>query len=295
MAALLTITVLDPQDILDTFGSDARVYISRGTTDDVDDASPVSSVAVIAGTTQYEYSDPAGTPGTDRYWLRYGTETPSVADDYSAWTGPILAGALAGGPLTLESYKTWAYEGSTPQNDVADDGWLTIAIGAVNRAIVGGNGVGIDLGPSPDTTRQYDAEEVVRDGRRLWVPGGIRSFLTVATGDGTSWEDISAYVRIGPLAHSRPTGEPGAYIEVIPGQSHRLDTSYFVRVTATAFAGFGWDAWPMDLVQAAVAAVKRMVQDRQMRTEYPTETNALRYLDPRLLAHYRNRHFPAMR
>jgi hypothetical protein len=196
---------------------------------------------------------------------------------------------VAGGPLNLELAKTWG-----DIDDTVDDGWLTIAIGAINRAVIGGSGVGIDLGPSPDTTRQYDAIAVVRDGTRLWIPGGVRAFLTVATGDGTNWTTITSSVRIGPLAHSRPTGEPGAYIEVTPGQSVRLDSSYFVRITATAFDGFGWAAWPMDLVQASVAAVKRMVQDRQMRTDYPNETNALRYLDPKVLMHYRSIYFPAM-
>lgn len=287
MAALLDILVRDPQDVLDTFGAGAKVYIQRGLTDDVADSSALSSVAVVAGTTAYQYADAAGTPGTDRYFLRYGKASPSVADDYSGWVGPLLAGALAGGPLSLETIKTW---GSIADTD--DDPWLPIAIGSVNRAIVAG--IGVDLGPSPDTVRTYDSAHAVRDGRRLWIPGGIRAFTAVETGDGSTWTAITSRVRVGPLAHSRPTGEPGAWIEVVPGESERLDVSDHVRVTGTAFATFGWEAWPLDLVQAGVAAVQRMALERSNQGQYPTETNALRYLDPKLLAHYRQRYFPAV-
>lgn len=288
MAALLTITIADPANQLQAFGAGAKVYIQRGTTDSVDDSSALGTVAIVAGTTEYEYADAAGTPGTDRYFFRYGTASPATADDYSGWTGPVLAGALAGGPLSLEMAKNW-----TTTTDTADDAWLSLAVRAVNRAAV--DAVGVDLGPSPDTTRQYDAEAVVRDGTRLWIPGGLRAFLTVATGDGSTWTTVTSSVRIGPLAHSRPAGEPGAYIEVVPGQSIRLDASYFVRITATAFAGFGWDAWPMDLVHDALAAVQRMAKDRDGQGAYPTETAAMRYLAKPLWHGYRDRYFPRVR
>lgn len=296
MAALLTITVLDPQDIIDTFGTGARVYISRGTTDDVDDATDLSSVAIEAETTQYEYADADGTPGSDRYWLRYGTASPSVSDDYSDWAGPVLAGALSGGPLTLETLKTW-----TDIDDTQDDKWLPVAIGSMNRAIV--SGIGVDLGPSPDTTRTYDADAVVSvrrgsvviPGRRLWIPGGIRAFTTVEVGDGTTWTDVTSDVRIGPLSHSRAPGEPGAYIEVKPDATIYLDSSYYIRITGTAFQTFGWEAWPMDVVQAGVAAIQRVALERDRQGQYPTETNMLRYLDPRVLMAYRALYFPVAR
>lgn len=289
MAALLTITVLDPQDILDTFGAGARVYISRGTTDDVDDADDFTSVAVLPSTTQYEVSDASGTPGTDRYFLRYGTSSPSVSDDYSDWVGPILAGSVAGGPLTLETVKTW---GNIDDDD--DDPWLPLAFGACNRAIV--MGIGVDLGPSPDTTRTYDADQAVAKGQRLWIPGGIRAFTTVEVStDGTTWTAVIAQVRVGPSTHSRAPGEPGAYIEVIPGQTLRFDDYLFVRITGLAFQTFGWEAWPMDVVQAGVAAVQRMSLDRGRRGDYPNETNALRYLDMRVIHAYRSLYFPGAR
>lgn len=293
MAALLRISVADPSNVLQAYGAGAKVYIQRGPTDLVADSSALTSVAVVAGTTEYEYADSAGTPGTDRYFIRYGTASPSVADDYSGWTGPLLAGALSGEVITLETFKTWA-----DIDDTVDDPWLPLAIGACNRAIIGPSGVGLDLGPSPDTTRTYDVEATVRNGTRLCIPGGIRAFTTVEVStDGSTWTAVTSDVRIGPASHERPPGEPGSYIEFKPyTSSYSTFAGYhYIRITGTAFATFGWDAWPMDLVQAAVAATKRMMQDRQGRSEFPNETNALRYIDKALLMSYRARYFPAIR
>lgn len=287
MAALLRILVSDPANVLQAYGAGAKVYIQKGTTDSVGDSSALTSVSVVAGTTEYEYADAAGTPGTDRYFIRYGTATPATADDYSGWTGPLLAGALSGEVITLETVKAW---GNIDDDD--DDGWLPLAIGACNRAII--NGVGVDLGPSPDTTRTYDASAVIAR-RRLWIPGGIRAFTTVEVGDGTTWSDVTTSVRVGPLAHSRTPGEPGAYIEVKPDATITLDSSYFIRITGTAFQTFGWEAWPMDLVQAGVSAIQRVSLERDRQGQYPTETNMLRYLDPRVLMAYRALYFPVAR
>jgi hypothetical protein len=293
MAALLRILVSDPANVLQAYGAGAKVYIQRGTTDLVGDSSALSSVVVVAGTTEYEYADSAGTAGTDRYFIRYGTASPAVADDYSGWTGPLLAGALSGEVITLETFKTWANI-----DDTVDDPWLPLAIGACNRAIIGPSGVGLDLGPSPDTVRTYDACDAVRNGTRLYIPGGIRAFTTVeVSSDGSSWTAVTSDVRIGPASHERPPGEPAGYIESKPyttGTATFAGYAY-VRITGTAFATFGWDAWPMDLVQAAVAAVQRMSRHRDAPGEYPNETNALRYLDPKLLMSYRSRYFPAIR
>lgn len=293
MAALLRISVSDPSNVLQAYGAGAKVYIQRGTTDLVADSSALTSVSVVAGTTEYEYADAAGTPGTDRYFLRYGTASPAVADDYSGWTGPLLAGALSGEVITLETFKTWA-----DIDDTVDDPWLPLAIGSCNRAIIGPSGVGLDLGPSPDTTRTYDVEATVRNGTRLYIPGGIRAFTTVeVSSDGSSWTAVTPDVRVGPASHERPPGEPAGYIEFKPyTASYSTFAGYhYIRITGTAFATFGWDAWPMDLVQAAVAATKRMMQDRQGRSEFPNETNALRYIDKALLMSYRARYFPAIR
>ncbi len=94
MAALLDIFVSSPDDIIDAYGAGAVVRVSRGITDSVDDAAEIGIFAVVAGTTAYEYPDPDGTVGTDRYFIRYSTASPTVDDDYSDWDGPILAGAL---------------------------------------------------------------------------------------------------------------------------------------------------------------------------------------------------------
>lgn len=289
MATRVTLTVDDPQDILDTYGAGALARLERDTTSAMTGATEVTTVAIVAGTTAYEYRDADGTPGDDWYHWRFSTATPGVADDYSGY-GPVFqAGAPGGEVIVLETVKTWQ-----DIDDTEDDKWLPIGVGAMNRAII--RGIGVDIGPSPDTTRTYDACDAVRDGRRLWIPGGIRSFTTVEVSyDGTTWTDVTASVRIGPSAQARPAGEPGAYVEFKPYVSDGVASFsgyVYVRITGTAFATFGWDAYPLDLVQMATSAFQRMYADRDHQNPaFPNETDAARYLNQSTLAYYRRMYF----
>jgi hypothetical protein len=289
MAQLLTYTIADPENALNTFGAGALIRVERDTSSSFGSASEITTIAVVAGTTQYEYRDATGVAGTHYGRYRLSSATPDSADDYSGYFPWYAYGASAGGPLTLETAKLWgSYDGT------ADDGWLALAVDAVNRAGIGL--IGVDLSSSPDTSRDtYLASDVVKDGKRLYIPGGIREFSTVSTGDGTTWTAITSYVRVGPPSHSRAPGEPGTWIEVRPEASVRLDDSYYIKITATAFEGFGWDAWPMDLVQDALAAVQRMSLDRARGGNYPSEIAALRYLHAPLWRGYGGRYFPMVR
>ena len=288
MATLVRWQVDDPQDILDTYGAGAVSRIERGTTSAMTDAAEITTVAVVATTTEHEYKDATGAAGTHWYRLRFSTATPSVSTDYSGY-GPVFqAGSPGGEVLALETVKTWQ-----TLTDAVDDPWLPIAIGAINRSAI--RMIGVDIGPSPDTTRTYDACDAVRDGRRLWIPGGIRSFTTVEVSyDGTTWVDVTAYLRIGPASQARAAGEPGAYIEFLPYLSGNVASFagyHYVRITGTAFQTFGWDAYPMDLVQTCAAALQRLYADRQGRGAFPTETDAARYFNPATLAYFRRLYF----
>ena len=288
MATRVTLTVDDPQDILDTYGAGALARLERDTTSAMSGATEVTTVAIVAGTTAYEYRDADGTPGTDWYHWRFSTATPGVADDYSGY-GPVFqAGAPGGEVLTLETAKTYIGDG-----DAVDDAWLVYGVGAINRAFI--RAVGVDIGPSPDTTRTYDACDAVRDGRRLWVPGGIRSFTTVEVSyDGTTWTDVTSDVRIGPAAQARPASEPGHYIEFKPyvsGSTGSFAGYAYVRITGPAFETFGWDAYPMDAVQCCAASLQRLYADRSGRGQYPTETDAAKYLSPVTTAYFRRMYF----
>lgn len=192
--------------------------------------------------------------------------------------------------VSLATIKTW-----TSIADVVDDAWLTIAVDACNRAIF--RGIGVDLGPSPDATRTYDVRDATRDLTRLRIPGGIRAFTTVeVSNDGTTWVAITSDVRIGPAAHLREPGEPGSFIEFKPYTAtySSFMTFVYVRITGTAFATFGWDEYPSDLVQSAVAALQRAATDRDGRGSFPTETDMARYLNPATIAYYRNLYRPAV-
>lgn len=293
MATLVRFHIDDPQDIIDAYGTGALARIERGTSATMGDASEIGTKGVVPGTTEYEFQDIPGVAGTHWYRIRYSTTTPASAFQYSDY-GPVFqAGAPGGEVIALEAGKRYL---GIPSTDTDDDGWLPYTVGAINRVFV--REVGIDIGPSPDTTRTYDACEAVNDGRRLWIPGGIRAFTTVEVSyDGSTWTDVTSSVRVGPLAHSRTAGEPGAYIEVIPypttfwsfaGWTH-------VRITGTAFATFGWDAYPMDAVQACLAALQRAYADRQGRGQFPTETDILRYFNPATLAYFRRMYFAGVR
>lgn len=289
MATLVRFRIDDPQNVLDTFGAGALARIERDTTSAMSGASEATTVAVVAGTTEYEYKDTSGVAGTHWYRLRYSKATPSVAADYSGY-GPVFqAGAPGGEVLSLEVAKTYIAD-----TDTTDDAWLVYGVGAINRAFI--RAVGVDIGSSPDTTRTYDACDAVRDGRRLWVPGGIRSFTTVEVStDGTTWTDVTAYVRVGPSAQARPAGEPGSYVEWLPyvaGSVASFASYAYVRITGAAFATFGWDAYPPDAVQCCAAALQRLYADRSGRGQYPTETDVAKYLNPATTSYFHDMYFP---
>lgn len=294
MASLVRWHIDDPQDVIDTFGSGALSRIERGTSAAMSDAAELTTVAVVATTTEHEYRDQTGVPGTSWYRIRFSKATPSLSTDYSGY-GPVFqAGAPAGEVITLEVARTYL---GIPTADTDDDLWLPYAVGAINRAFI--RGVGVDIGSSPDTTRYYDGDAANRSGRRLWIPGGIRAFLTVSvsTDGGSTFTAVTSDVRIGPNAHSRPAGEPGAYIEFKDWAALTGSYSTFpvgtdnVKVTATAFEGFGWDAYPDDAVQACLSALQRLYADRSGRGAFPTETDAARYLNPATVRYYRDMYF----
>ncbi len=222
--------------------------------------------------------------GTHWYRSRYSIATPTLSTHYSGYGAVFQAGAPGGEVITLDGAKTW-----TKIQDTDDDGWLAMSVGAMNRAIL--RSVGVDIGPSPDTTRTFDGYASIY-GRRLWVKGGIRAFTTVeVSADETTWTDISTAVRLGPADH--PPGEPYSYIEVKPHATTSLLYAY-VRVTGTAFATFGWDAYPADLAQAGYSALQRLATDRDGRGSFPTETDAMRYLNPATLEYYKRLYFPGV-
>lgn len=288
---LVRVSITDPQNVLDTYGALAKYRIERDTVETMATASEVTTGTVVGGTTpqtEYEYADPTGVAGTHWYRVRYSTASPSVAADYSGYGAVFQAGSPAGQIVTLETIKTW-----TSIGDTTDDAWLSMAVNAMNRAIL--RAIGVDLGPSPDTTRTYDACHAVRNWTRLWIAGGIRAFTTVEVStDGITWTDVTTDVRIGPSAQARPPGEPGAYVEFRPytASCSSFVGYVYVRITGTAFATFGWDAYPDDLVQAAVAGLQRAASDRDGRGSFPTETDMARYLNPATIAYYRNMYFP---
>lgn len=295
MATLPRITIPDPANQIQRFGTGALYRLERGTSSAMSDASEITTALIVATQTEYEYADPTGVAGTSWYRARYSTATPTLSTHYSGY-GPVFqAGAPSGEIVTLEQAKGWV-----SITDTVDDAWLPVVVNAANGAAIGA--IGVDLGPSPDTSRTYDGDAATLDGRRLRIPGGIRAFtaVEVSTDGGSSWTAVTTDVRVGPSVHSRPFGEPGAWIEFRDPAGITGSYSWFppgmdnVRISATAFEGFGWSAYPALLVQATTAAIQRAIADRRGRGDYLSEADMLRYFNQAVLKRYHDMYFRAV-
>lgn len=270
----------------------------------------LAAAIASAGATSLTVDDVLGFPASGEYTALIGLEALRVTAGAGTTTWTVTRGYLSttaathadnstvtlveDAPISLAAYRAWA-----SITDTTDDAWLTTGADAFNRAVR--SAVGVDLGPSVDTTRYYDGRDAVRDGTRLWVPGGIRTFLTVAISYDAqaTWTTITADVRIGPVASQRPYGEPGSYVEFVyaPTTASRFPSGTAdVRLTCTTLLGFGWAAWPEDIVQDALSGLQRMAMDRNRSggSPYPNETNAMRYLSRDLLRGYRAMSFPGV-
>lgn len=258
------------------------------------------------GATSIAVADSIGFPSAGSYSILIDSEVLRVTagNGTTSWTvtrgyqsttaathliNATVTQVADGSIINLGSAKT--YIGDT---DTTDDTWLVYGVGAVNRAFL--RAVGVDIGSSADSVRTYDACEAKREGRRLWVPGGIRAFTTVEVStDGSTWTDVTTQVRIGPLAQERPPGEPGSYVEFKPyttGIVGSFAGYAYVRITGTAGATFGWDDYPDDATQACLVALQRLYADRSGRGSYPTETDAAKYLNPATTSYYHDLYFP---
>lgn len=289
MAQLLTFRLADPQNALDTYGAGALIRVERDTVATFATASEITTIAIVAGTTEYEYRDQTGVAGTHYGRWRLSKASPSVAADYSGYLGSYQYGALSGEVISLETAKAWLGIADTD-----DDPWLPIAIGAINRTIV--RTVGIDLGPSPDTTRRLHGRDATEHGTHLWVAGGIRAFTTVEFLEGSTWVDVSTDIMLAPEAWEKPPDQPYSRLAFVdqPTTRSRFPSGIRdVRVTGTAFQTFGWDAWPDDIVQVANVALQRCYAERNAGGMV-TESTVSRYIkwDNETLLAYRRLYFP---
>lgn len=128
---------------------------------------------------------------------------------------------------------------------------------AVNELLEGY--IGAPVGPAGTATRLYDG-----DGRDvLWIRQGVQSITTLEIADqtGGSYTSIgTAYYRLRPADHDRPTGWPAWKVRLTESAPMPFTDGYdTVRVAGV----YGWAAIPPELSQVAVIIGTRMFQARK--------------------------------
>lgn len=228
--------------------ANASYRLDRDTTAAFAAPTEVTTATLTTGVERYEVWDSSGTSDS---WYRFRIED-DANNALSAYSTPFQV--LSPQPIaTLASVKQRLGTGaSTTDDDVLDD-----VIAGVNAEIV--RRIGYYPGPSADTSMTLHGKDAVRNGYRLWVPGGVRSVttLTIAASTGASGTAATAtdYV-LGPA--ERRSGEPYGYIEFVDVTTGAW--SYFpAAYSNVVIAGlFGWAAVPDDLEHIATAwAVRR--------------------------------------
>jgi hypothetical protein len=222
------------------YAATARFRLDRAATADFAASTEVTTTVLVSGTDRYEAWD-AGGSSTSWYRFRIEDDADVGLSDWSTPWQVLERQDIA----TLASVKQMLGTGATS----TDDDVLGAIIAGTNGAIL--RRIGYYPGPSDDTTRTYDGNDAVRDGKRLWVPGGIRSLTELTIGATTGATKTAAtatdYV-LGPSQYGLRPGEPYYWIEfvdVTTGSWSSFPEGY-ANVTATGI--FGWGAVPEDLV-----------------------------------------------
>lgn len=262
-------------DATDGYGAGALVQLESSATEGGSYAF-VASEAIVAGREAVYFRDASGTSATwYRTWL-----SKSDGSQPSARSAAFQVGSVVG-YVTVAEAK--AYLGVS---DTEDDGWLPFVVSSVNAEVT--RRVGILLGPSPDAVRTYDGHAAVRQGRRLWVPGGIRTLAQVRTRDewGGTWttRTLSDFA-LAPEPYGLP-GRPYARVEVGPDADPLPSGTLDVELTGT----FGWEAVPDDLAGLARMLVARLWGDRNAGSPSDAPSTASRFVfkaDAEMMEQYR--------
>lgn len=172
-------------------------------------------------------------------------------------------------------------------DDDDDDAVLPAFVAAVNAEIA--RLTGIFIGPSTALTRTLDGSDARDDGRRLWIPGGMRSIGTLEVKPpGGSFETVTAAdYRLGPKSWELRPGQPYAYVEFvdyITGNWSRFPRGKDNVRASDTVPPFGYASVPDDLAELGDMLVVRMWNARQsgqsmiVKTEVDGSTQVSRFL-----------------
>ena len=223
-----------------TANANARFRLDRDTTAAFSSSTEVVTTVLTSGTERYEVWDASGTTSS---WYRFRIEN-SGGTELSDWSAPFQV-ITPQEITTLASVKQQVATTST-----TDDDLLASKIAGINGRII--QRIGYYPGPSTDTSRVYHGKDAA--GRRLWLPGGVRSITTLTVGGSTGATQTAAtstdYI-YGPDSYLLRPGEPYAFLEwkdVTTGNWGYWPYGYS-NVTITGL--FGWNQVPEDLVAIA--------------------------------------------
>lgn len=269
--------------------------------------SPLGAAISTTNGTSITVLDVLGFPSTGAYtvivdseWMRVtagaGTTTWTVTRGYNSTTA---ATHLISAAVTLVPDAEW-----TGLGEMMDTLGLTTAaqaavmlpcVEAANAEVT--RRIGIFLGPSVDVLRLYDGCDAVRDGQRLYIPGGLRTLTQVrlasASGGTLTTATIGDFV-LRPHAHSLPPGAAYLYVDIIETSSSRFWPGYSnVEFTGT----FGPAAVDADCVRIAVMISARMYQYSESGGDLvlPTASKFVYPDDAKKLDAIRAEHFAMVR
>jgi hypothetical protein len=251
MAQRVTAFVDNAGDILaDNAG--AVIRLERDTLVTFPAPGVVSTTALVSGTDRYEIYDASGT-STSWYRFRIQTALGVALTDYSTPFQVIARTPIA----TLGSVKLRLGSGATS----TDDDVLQQFVDSVNDQFV--RHIGYYPGPSTDTSRTYHGRDAVRNGYRLWIPGGVRTVTGLTIGESTTATETAATltdISLGPTP--RRAGEPYWYIDFHDQVTGSWSYYPFGYGNVTVTGLFGWAQVPDELVDWASMQVVRRWKSR---------------------------------
>lgn len=184
-------------------------------------------------------------------------------------------------------------QASIPDTD--DDAVLLVYIAAAQAYLCGPYGTGIFLGPSTDTSRIYHGQDALCNGKRLWIPGGIRTLSAMTIGSCTGATQTAATVTdwdLGPLSYELSTGRPYNYIEFADVTTGNWNYFPWGKRNVTLTGTFGpaaVDDWTAKLADMVVI---RMWEDRNAGPRSsPTPDMYVYEKEQRILDSLRAEHF----
>lgn len=205
----LTFTVPDPDDLLasNAYDAGALIRVERSATSDFATTTEITTIALVAATYSYEHWDTSGTSAS-WYRVRYSKASPTLSGHYSAYGDPFQVGSS--GYTDLDDVTSFY---KFP--DDLDDALLAEIIDDVNGTIT--DEVGVALYPTGDTVRLYDGSRAMRNGTRLYIPGGIRTLTGIRIADETNGTLNTATLGdflLRPKSFERRPGQPAMWIDI---------------------------------------------------------------------------------